>query len=152
MLQVNFLQFCINFLVQIFPVKILISESTRNFWMISVLFYSLIWPVYHHANKSISTIGYLFMRGVTFDQPWLIRRLIALSISCRIIDWYHWWWWWWRWWWGRRRWRQFIWHSNSAMPLQGRSIKAPHSGDICWLLGELSDRVTVSWILGFIDW
>src|SRR6218665_132124 len=33
--------------------------------MIFVLFYSLICPLYHHANNSISTIGYLFMRSVT---------------------------------------------------------------------------------------
>jgi len=50
-----------NFLVQIFPVKFYISESTRNFRMIFVFFYSL----YHHANNSISTIGYLFMGSVT---------------------------------------------------------------------------------------
>jgi len=34
--------------------------------MIFVLSYSLICPLYHHANNSISTIGYLFMRGVTY--------------------------------------------------------------------------------------
>jgi len=34
--------------------------------MISVLFYSLICPLYPHANNSISTIGYLFMRGITY--------------------------------------------------------------------------------------
>src|SRR6218665_1925449 len=33
--------------------------------MIFVLFYSLICPLCHHANNSISTIGYLFMRCVT---------------------------------------------------------------------------------------
>src|SRR6218665_3603017 len=41
--------------------------------MIFVLFYSLICPLYHHANKSISTIGYIFMRGVT-NMPWTIQR------------------------------------------------------------------------------
>jgi len=36
--------------------------------MIFVLFYSLICPLYHHANNSISTIGYLFMCDVTYYQ------------------------------------------------------------------------------------
>ena len=36
--------------------------------MIFVLFYSLMFPLYHHTNNSISTIGYLFMRGITFDN------------------------------------------------------------------------------------
>jgi len=34
--------------------------------MIFVLFDSLVCPLYHHANNSISTIGYLFMCGVTY--------------------------------------------------------------------------------------
>jgi len=34
--------------------------------MIFVLFYFLICLLYHHTNNSISTIGYLFMRGITY--------------------------------------------------------------------------------------
>src|SRR6218665_3758507 len=41
--------------------------------MIFVLFYSLICPMYHHANNSISTIGYLFMRGVTYFRFLIIK-------------------------------------------------------------------------------
>jgi len=36
--------------------------------MIFVLFYALIYPLYHHGNNSISTIGYLFMHGVTYIE------------------------------------------------------------------------------------
>ena len=67
MLRVNLFQFCINILVKIFTVKILyLGKYLEFFLMIFVLFYSLICHLYHHANNSISTIGYLFMRGVTY--------------------------------------------------------------------------------------
>ena len=36
--------------------------------MIFVLLNSLLCPLYHHVNNSILTIGYLFMRGMTFDK------------------------------------------------------------------------------------
>jgi len=34
--------------------------------MIFVLFYTLVCPLYHQANNSVLTIGYLFMGGVTY--------------------------------------------------------------------------------------
>jgi len=37
--------------------------------MIFVLFYSLIYSLYHHTKNSISTNGYLFMCGITNPFP-----------------------------------------------------------------------------------
>jgi len=51
--------------------------------MIFVLFYSLICPLYHHANNSISTIGYLFMCGVTY-VPLLSIDLIFAKMRERV--------------------------------------------------------------------
>jgi len=49
--------------------------------MIFVLFYSLICLLYHHANNSISTIGYLFMRGVTDGFSIIYSKLIAFIVT-----------------------------------------------------------------------
>ena len=54
--------------------------------MIFVFFYSL----YHHTNNSISTIGYLFMRGITFlsrDKLWAVtlQRVTYILLSCDLI-------------------------------------------------------------------
>ena len=50
--------------------------------MIFVLFYSLICPLYHHANNSISMIGYLFMRGITYS---VINRCLSSIIFITLL-------------------------------------------------------------------
>src|SRR6218665_3405658 len=73
----------INFLASILPLKfyIIVSESrpTRNSFFTDFCFlYSLTCPLYHCANNSVFTIGYLFMCGVTY----LWRRDLVVSSNC----------------------------------------------------------------------
>jgi len=54
--------------------------------MIFVLLYSLICPLYHHTNNSILAIGYLFMRGVTFNLLWFITTKETVPLMFQQID------------------------------------------------------------------
>jgi len=49
--------------------------------MILVLLYSLICPLCHHTNISISTIGYLFMRGVTYAYLFVFTEDILYDLG-----------------------------------------------------------------------